>query len=129
MHKKVIPNCAFLSGYELIFVFLNVKLYNSLFDLASAFLKAWAKLPYLSHVRESTKMKKIMQNVVLLMKPNEFAFMVSMKAGKMCLNRFCIDEDAAFESTGVYYLEKARLTARKEKGRGNIFSCIEISDW
>ena len=51
-------------------------------------------------------MKQIMHNVVLLMEPTSDASDVSMKAGKMCLNRFCIDEDAAFESTGVYYLKK-----------------------
>ena len=47
-----------------------------------------------------------MQNVVLLMEPSDFAWDISLKAGNMYLNRFCIDEDAAFESTGVYYLKK-----------------------
>ena len=62
-------------------------------------------------------LKNVKQNVVLLMEPCDSAADVSLKAGNMLLNRFCIDEDAAFESTGVYYLEKARLSARKEKGK------------
>ena len=61
-----------------------------------------------SHVREFKKMKRVMQNVVLIMEPNDDDFEVSMQAGNMCLNRFCIDEDAAFESTGVYYLKELR---------------------
>ena len=60
-----------------------------------------------SHVREFKKMKRVMQNVVLIMEPNDDDFEVSMQAGNMCLNRFCIDEDAAFETTGVYYLEES----------------------
>ena len=47
-----------------------------------------------------------MQNVVLLMEPSDLAYDISPKAGNMYLNRFCIDEDAAFESTGVIYLFK-----------------------
>ena len=64
-------------------------------------------------------MSKFMQNVVLLMEPTDEAFNVGLKAGNMYLNRFCIDEDAAFESTGVYYLEKktSTFTVRTEKGK------------
>ena len=51
-------------------------------------------------------MSKVIQNIVLLMEPSDFAYDISLKAGKMFLNRFCIDEDAAFETTGVYYLFK-----------------------
>ena len=36
------------------------------------------------------------------------AFEISLKAGKMCLNRFCIDEDAAFELSGVCYMHQYR---------------------
>ena len=49
-----------------------------------------------------------MQNVVLLMEPSRYACNVSLKAGNMFLNRFCIDEEAAFESTGVYYLKPSK---------------------
>ena len=47
-----------------------------------------------------------MQNLVFLMEPSLDAGRTPLKAGNMCLNRFLIDEDAAFELTGVNYLEK-----------------------
>ena len=46
-----------------------------------------------------------MHNLVILMEPCEDGYEISSKAGNMCLNRFCIDEDAAFELSGVHYLE------------------------
>ena len=46
------------------------------------------------------------QNLVFLMEPSEDAWHINLNSGHMCLNRFCIDEDAAFELSGVYYLEK-----------------------
>ena len=52
-------------------------------------------------------MSKIMQNLVVLMEPNERAHRTPLKGGNMIFNRFCIDEDAAFELSGVNYLEKA----------------------
>ena len=51
-------------------------------------------------------MSKTMQNLVVLMEPSEHADDVSLKGGNMILNRFCIDEDAAFELSGVNYLKK-----------------------
>ena len=51
-------------------------------------------------------MPKTMQNLVLLTKPPKKANEISLKAGNMYLNRFCIDEDASFELSGVYDLEK-----------------------
>ena len=62
-------------------------------------------------------MRKTMQNLVVLLEPSEDAFNISVKGAKMCLNRFCIDEDAAFESSGVYYLEKESEKLRRSKGR------------
>jgi len=53
-------------------------------------------------------MSKIMQNLLVFMEPSEDAWKTSLKGGYMILNRFCIDEDAAFELSGVYYLEKSR---------------------
>ena len=58
-------------------------------------------------------MSKIMQNLVVLMEPSEDAFGDSLKAGNMILNRFCIDEDAAFELSGVNYLKKSSLELTK----------------
>ena len=48
-----------------------------------------------------------MQNLVVLMEPSEDGYQIDMKAGNMILNRFCIDEDAAFELSGVNYLKKS----------------------
>ena len=74
-------------------------------------------------------MPKIMQNLVILMEPSEKAYEVSLKGGSMCLNRFSIDEDAAFELSGVHYLQKSSdtikysqasemISERKSKGKG-----------
>ena len=52
-------------------------------------------------------MSKIMQNLVVLIEPSEDLHEISLKAGNMILNRFCIDEDAAFELSGVKYLKKS----------------------
>ena len=63
------------------------------------------------------------------MEPSEDAHEISLKGGNMCLNRFCIDEDAAFESSGVYFLKKSSVAMtyqkefkneRKSKGKGNL---------
>ena len=59
-------------------------------------------------------LKNVKQNVVLLMEPCDSAADVSLKAGNMLLNRFCIDEDAAFESTGVYYLKEQNTSWKWE---------------
>ena len=70
-----------------------------------------------------------MQNLVVLMEPSEDAESVSSKAGTMILNRFCIDEDAAFELSGVNYLKKSSYkmnTAEiKVKGMGYSFLRFE----
>ena len=41
------------------------------------------------------------------MEPSEQASETPLKAGNMILNRFCIDEDAAFELSGVNYLKSS----------------------
>ena len=41
------------------------------------------------------------------MEPSEDAHDTPMKAGNMILNRFFIDEDAAFESSGINSLKKS----------------------
>ena len=60
-------------------------------------------------------MSKIMQNLVVLMEPSKVAWNSSLKGGNMILNRFCIDEDAAFELSGVYYLEPSSMEMMKRK--------------
>ena len=66
-------------------------------------------------------MPKMVQNLVFLMEPPEEEYDTSLKAGNMYLNRFCIDEDAAVELSGVYDLKKSsnKVTdeIRKAKGR------------
>ena len=47
-----------------------------------------------------------MQNLVILMEPSEVADDISLKGANMYFNRFCVDEDAAFELSGVHYLAK-----------------------
>ena len=54
-----------------------------------------------------------MQNIIILIDaPYEIQFhyyswLVDFKVGIMGLNRFIIDEDAAFESPGVYFLQSS----------------------
>ena len=45
-----------------------------------------------------------MQNIVVLLGNLAGKWDISLKGANMMLNRFCIDEDAAFESAGVYHL-------------------------
>ena len=54
-------------------------------------------------------MTKIMQNLIVLMEPSVEAYRTPLKGGNMILNRFCIDEDAAFELFRVNYLVKTSL--------------------
>ena len=72
------------------------------------------------------------QNLIVLMEPSERKYDISLKCGNMILNRFCIDEDAAFELSGVKYLKKSSddminrryqefEIKRKEKGMENSF--------
>ena len=56
---------------------------------------------------ENYKPNLIMQNLIFFMEPSEDLENISLKAGMLYLNRFCIDEDAAHEISGVYYLKKS----------------------
>jgi len=56
-----------------------------------------------------------MQNLVVLIEPSEDAYITPLKGGNMILNRFCIDEDAAFELSGVDYLNKYSWPLASEK--------------
>ena len=57
-----------------------------------------------------------MQNLVFLMDPSDRAWETSLKSGNMILNRFCIDEDAAFELSGVSYLTEITKSHQIKKG-------------
>ena len=62
-------------------------------------------------------MPKIMQNVVVLIEPPYDAFETPLKAGNMILNRFCIDESAAFELCSVVYLKKSPRYVFRDENR------------
>ena len=70
-------------------------------------------------------MSKIMQNLVVLMEPSEDAYITPLKCGNMILNRFCIDEDAAFELSGVNYLKKS-TTYWNDKEKGKEYSFLRF---
>ena len=61
-------------------------------------------------------MSKIMQNLVVLMEPSKDAHNNSLEGGNMVLNRFCIDEDAAFELSGVNYLKDTQVIQTSRHG-------------
>ena len=48
-----------------------------------------------------------MRNLVVFMEPSKDAHVISCKGGKLYFNRFCIDEDAACELSGVHYLKES----------------------
>ena len=51
-------------------------------------------------------MSPIKQNIIVLQEQSEETYDISLYAGNMYLNRLCIDEDAGFELSGVYLLNK-----------------------
>ena len=77
-------------------------------------------------MKKRKAMPKIMQNLVVLMEPSRYASRISLKGGNMCYNRFCIDEDAAFETSGVHYLKKFRYLGDESKGKG--YKRLTIND-
>ena len=54
-------------------------------------------------------MSKIMQNLFVFMEPSVEAYETPLKGGNLILNRFFIDEEAAFELSGVKSLRKTSL--------------------
>ena len=46
------------------------------------------------------------QNLVVFIEPSEAKYDIFLKYGNMILNRFCIDEDAAFELSGVNFFKR-----------------------
>ena len=76
---------------------------------------------------ENTKivMSKKMQNLVVFMEPSEDAFSTPLKGGNMILNRFCIDEDAAFELSGVSSLKESSQDVKYGNGPKFILKRIQ----
>ena len=56
-----------------------------------------------------------MQNLIVLMEPSEDAWITPLRTGNMILNQFCIDEDAAFELSGVDYLKQSHRAMESER--------------
>ena len=76
-------------------------------------------------------MSKIMQNLIVLMDTVhsvKHASDISVKASNMCLNTFCIDEDAAFEISGVHSLlsEAEQWRRYKVKGYLRLQSTLQV---
>ena len=77
-------------------------------------------------------MEKTVHQVVLFVEEQEDDWSTPLKVGNLCFNRFGSEEDAAFESVGVYHLQKSSdkmsnyldkeyknfESERKEKGMG-----------
>ena len=61
-------------------------------------------------------MVPVNQDVVLMMIPYDAAWDISSKGGKMAMNRACIDEEMANESSGVFYNKEHRLRATSTQG-------------
>ena len=57
------------------------------------------------------------QNLIFLMQRPENSFDISLKGGNMCMNRFCIDEDAAFEVSEIYFKSKFKRKSEKMKDK------------
>ena len=52
-------------------------------------------------MRELNKMNPVSQDIVIIRTPPSRPCDISWKSGNMALNRFCIDEEMANESSGV----------------------------
>ena len=52
-------------------------------------------------------MTTIAQNLVFFIESSVGRYDISSKSGNMCINRFCIDEDAAFELSGVHHSDES----------------------
>ena len=62
-----------------------------------------------------------MQKIVLFIDPSEEAWQTPSKIGNLFMNRFAVDEDAAFEILKIFELGKSfdsmSAEERKQKGR------------
>ena len=72
------------------------------------------------------EMAKIMQNLIVLMESFKDNDDISLKGGNMCLNRFVIDEDAAFELSGVHYLKKSSRHPFNDREKGKGWICLQF---
>ena len=56
-----------------------------------------------------------MKDLILLMEPSKHEYITPLQIANLYLNRFTIDEDAAFEIIGVHELSKSRLELTDEE--------------
>ena len=76
-------------------------------------------------------MKKTMHQVVLFMEEQEETWKTPLKIGNLFFNRFGADEDAAFESVGVYYLQKSsdKMAEKRNKEYANFENERKEKEW
>ena len=61
-------------------------------------------------------MSKTMQNIILIMDDPRCAYRTPQKSGNSFMNRFSVDEDAAFEIIGIHHLKTHDLTYQQSYG-------------
>ena len=71
-------------------------------------------------------MPKISQNLIILKDPFDDPYEISYDGGNMALNRFCIDEDAAFELSGVHHY--MTWSSGKEFSPETVYRGISVFD-
>ena len=70
-------------------------------------------------MREMNKIKPVSQDIVIIRLPSGGSYDISWKSGNMALNRFCIDEEMANESSGVFYSKNYTVfSGTKDSGKG-----------
>ena len=67
-----------------------------------------------------------MHNLIFFVVPPENQADISLKAGMLYLNPVCIDEDAACELSGVYYLKKTGMMKKRKIKFFLIFNLMHI---
>ena len=83
---------------------------NKIFDQTKKTMPSTAsRKQKLNKILAKRKMTKIMQNLVIFMEPSKDTWQISLKGANMYMNRFLIDEDVAFEFSGVHYLAESSL--------------------
>ena len=61
-------------------------------------------------------MTKTWQNIILIIEPPNEPWVFPSKIGNSYINRFTIDEDAAFELLGIYYLSNELVITKTQSG-------------
>ena len=76
-------------------------------------LKVAIKWHYIGTIRAENilekrtgKMPKYMHQVIIMIEPNDEKYWTNEKIGNLFMNRFTIDEDAAFEIPKIFQLQK-----------------------